>query len=178
MGKDFKYFLEEAKMNDDIVSVFSNRYDMKKCAVGFIGDVCENGVVINHVTSEGNYDGFVWRKLESIYRIDIAGKYEMQLKKLYKKKNQTHEKLCRADNKKTLEQLFEFAYHNNKVVNVCLDESEEQENIVGLIKEIDEEGMITIKRRLYGEDDGMSVFHMENTFKISCDSCDDKWMNE
>ena len=123
--------LDYAIKNESVVSIFTNRNDPEKCCVGFVG--ChDRGVIIKHITPMGLYDGFYWRRVDDIYRIDIDGKYESDIKKLYLLQGQKHDLLNYAEtDSDSLAILLKYASQKQKIIDICIDESETQEEIVG-----------------------------------------------
>ena len=133
MIENISRILDNKKKNDSVISIFTNRNFPEKCCVGFVG--ChDRGVIIKHITPVGLYDGFYWRRVCDIYRIDIDGKYESDLKRLYILQKQKHDllnSLCDCEN--TLTMLLKYASEKQKIAEICIDESETQEDIIGTI---------------------------------------------
>lgn len=133
MIENISKILDDARKNENVVSIFTNRNSPEKCCVGFV-ECHDNGVIIKHITPFGLYDGFYWRRVNDIYRIDIDGKYETDLKRLYLLQKQKHDlsnSLETYTNSLTL--LLNFASETQKIAEICIDESETQEDIVGTI---------------------------------------------
>lgn len=158
-----------------IVSVFSNRNNPESCAVGFIEKISDEQVVIKHVTSTGLYDGYAIRRLNDIFRVDINGQYEKRLLKLYNVQNQEHPNIIKTKKEANLfKEVLTVAQNLKLVVSVCIDETEEQEDIVGWVKDFGDKEVIIKQISFEGLDDGESAFYIEDIVKINCDSNDER----
>lgn len=168
--------LDKAIREEKVVSVFTDWTNKTKCSVGFIYTYDKNTVVIQHLTCDGEEDGYAWRKIEDIYRIDLCGKYEVKLKKLYKFKNQKHcELFSNIKFNSNLLQIIYCAEEKSKIVEVSIDIDNEQELIVGFINCIIEDKIIEIYRvDDYGELDGATIINIEDIISLNFDSKDSK----
>lgn len=160
-----------------IVSIFSNRNQPDKCSVGYVAKISGDEVLINHVTTTGLNDGYVVRKLKDVYRIDINGQYEKKLHGLYTLQNQIHKELIKKEMSDDLNLFEEVLIESQKdilIVNICIDESEEQDSIIGYVNSVDDKEVVISRISENGLSDGESVILIDDIVKINCDSTDER----
>ena len=69
--------------NKIVASFYCNGGGKCEVLVGYIERYNDDEILIAHISSHGNYDGFILKHLADIYRIEYAGKYEKKIEKLY-----------------------------------------------------------------------------------------------
>lgn len=160
-----------------MISIFSNGYQPEKCSVGFVEKLSNEQVLVKHVTQEGLYDGFIIRKLKDIFRIDIDGQYERRLALLYNIQNQSHldyfEQIVKK-NSNLFKIALEVSKKRNLFVRISIDETEAQEDIIGLVKEVNKKEAVISKISLDGLNDGECFFFIDDIVKMNCDSVEEK----
>jgi hypothetical protein len=160
-----------------MISVFSNENEPDKCSTGFIETISDEQFVMKHVTPNGKYDGYAIRKLDDIFRIDFNGDYERRLSLLYNLQNQSHRDFFVGKVKKE-NNLFSEALlasqKTNIVVNVCIDETESQEDIVGFVKRVKGSEVVISRVSFEGSDDGESIFTIKDIVKMNIDAEDER----
>jgi hypothetical protein len=170
------FILETLKksLNENvIVSIFTNRNAPEKCICGFIDAISVEQFSIKHISVDGFYDGYKVRRIEDIFRVDISGKYEDRLKYLYTYRNQSHTDFLKSKSNSDSNLFKEgllSAKGLNMVVTVCINETEEQNYIVGWVKNVTETEVIISNISDSGEIDGESVFYIEDIVKLCCDT--------
>lgn len=166
-------FLKQSMVEKVIVSIFSNRNQPDACSVGYVEAITEDQVLLNHVTPTGLADGIVIRRLEDVFRVDINGLYEQKLHRLYFLQHQSHQTLL-LDPANTETNLFnEILIQAQKlglIVNVCIDETETQDNIIGLTKEVSKFEVVISRISEYGLVDGESILLLDDIVKLNCDT--------
>lgn len=169
-------FLKRSMSQNVIVSVFSDREQPDKCSVGYIDTIAEEQVLIKHVTPTGMVDGFMIRRLEDVFRVDIDGQYEQKIQQLYTLQGQCHQMLF-TNQVKNDSNLFKEALANSQklaiVVNICIDETESQDSIIGFVKEISDNEVVVSRISDNGLADGESVILLDDIIKLNCDSDDE-----
>ena len=168
-----EFFLKLANEANIVVSIFTDIYNKEKCSTGFIKSIDKTDILLKHLNQNGESDGYILRRIEDIYRIDIDGLYENKLKKLYYYKNEEHDKLL-LENKNIRYELLLFAEQHRKFLEISIDYDNEQEIIVGYIKRIDTENdnFFINKVNSYGVDDGITVIHIDDIISLNYDSND------
>lgn len=160
-----------------MVSVYSDRNEPEAFSAGFIDALSAGQFVMKHVTPEGIQDGYIIRRTEDVFRVDVGGEYERRLELLYTLQKQRHEDFITGSVEQA-SNLFkespEIAQRRNAVVTVCIDETESQDEIKGFVKSVNSGG-VTISRISHdGSDDGESTFFSDDIVKINCDTADEK----
>lgn len=174
-----KYILTTLKKSLDeniIISVFWNRNSPSKCSCGFIEKITNTHIAIKHISVDGFYDGYKIGRLDDVYRVDIGGEYEERLLYLYNLRKQSHADLIKGKVDSS-SNLFKEALINAKkrkmVVRICIDETEEQDNIVGWVKSLSDSEVLISTISSSGENDGESCFYIDEIITIDCDTEDE-----
>lgn len=71
--------LLDAKKRNVIVSVYASPDDGEVHSTGFVLDATCDELSIKHLTSDGAPDGIVLLRMDSVYQIDINGRYEKRV---------------------------------------------------------------------------------------------------
>lgn len=166
-------FLNRSMESREIISVFTDREQPEKCSVGIVAAVSQEQVLINHITPLGRYDGYVVRRIDNIFGVDIDGQYEQKLEILYNLQAQTHpqilnRKISAEDN--IFLEVLNRAQECDLIVNVCVDDSETQESIIGFVKNISDIDVVINRVSENGRYDGEIVFLIADIVKLNCDS--------
>ena len=90
---DYLKLLEMLKSSQRLVSVFSDIEEPSTCSVGYIHQFDECWMAMAHITTEGFEDGYIFRKIENIFRIDFDGVYEKKVEYLQNQNLKKHEQL-------------------------------------------------------------------------------------
>lgn len=173
------YILETIKksLNEDlIVSIFTNRNAPDKCICGFIDAISDEQFVLKHISVDGFYDGYHIRRVDDIFRVDINGKYEDRLKYLYTYRKQSHVDFLKGksiSDSNLFKEGLNAAKKSNMVVRICIDDTEEQDDIIGWVKNATETEVIISNISHSGENDGESIFYTKDIVKIACDTEDE-----
>ena len=72
--------LERCQEQGQVVAIYSDHEANTKFAAGFVRAVDNEFVLLAHITSHGDYDGFRIKKLEKIYKVEYDEKYENKIK--------------------------------------------------------------------------------------------------
>lgn len=172
-----KNTLTESINKGYILSIFSNRNQRGRCSVGLIEQVTSQHVVMKHISVNGQYDGYILRRLEDIIRIDINGQYEKRLQTLYLLQKQQHLDLFDKKVKRNgnlVKEFLTYSMGKRLVVSVCIDETEEQEDIVGWVKDMNDTEVTISKISFEGYDDGETIFDICEIIKLNCDSLEER----
>lgn len=173
----FTSLLKHSIKEFNMVSVYSNRYQPEKCSVGFVEAVTNEHFFIKHVSPVGTDDGYIVRRMSDVFRVDFGGEYEKRLNLLYTLQNQQHQNFFDrkpAKSSNLFRESLIVAKKKNLIVSVCIDETENQENVVGFVKDINSEGATISRISLNGLDDGESTLILDDVIKIDCDSLDER----
>lgn len=169
--------LERSIRKGQAVSIYSNQYEPDKFSVGYIETFSSEQFVMKHVTPEGISDGYIVRRNEDIFRIDSNGNYEQRIELLYALQIQNHENLFEKPTLKDsnlFKEAFVSAMKKDLIVSVCIDESNDQDDIVGFVKDITSEEVVISRITFEGFTDGESTFYLEDVIKLNCDTVEEK----
>ena len=73
------YFVSElnaAKKNRKMVAVYFSGEEPDSCATGYVLDVTEEGVTLEHFTKDGAPDGKTLIRMDHVFMVDVDGRYE------------------------------------------------------------------------------------------------------
>lgn len=125
-------------------------------------------------------NGYVIRKLDNIFRVDVNGQYEQRLSLLYKLQKQQHEdffkdKVVKESN--LFREALIVAKNNGLVVRVCIDETETQEDIAGFVMAVGDSEAVISTISFDGFDNGKKIIWRDTTrldrFTVSLAAADD-----
>ena len=161
----------EAKSNKELVAVYTNTNATDKFSVGFVQDINEQEVLLAGIGTSGQYDGYYARTIDSIYRIQQRGNYLDKILYLYTLQQQKHQEIPKKDNN-LFKRLLQYALENHLVVTIELLDSG-YNDIIGFVKEINEEMVCIHKIDDYGKKDGISYTYLSALSALFCDSEDE-----
>jgi hypothetical protein len=170
MNKElFKYY----KMHK-LVSVYVEIENTDSFLTGFINSLDDEGFIINHISPYGQYDGYIYIKIEDVYRLEVDSQYIKKIEKLmsvnYVKK---HQKI-NIDAEKTLFLNFLiFAKHYQKLISIELGD-ESFFSITGFIEKIEHNILKINQIDEEGKTDGVSFIKMFQINSCQCDTIDEQ----
>ncbi len=165
---EMKNKIKEFKNTKNIVSIFDDYENTDKFSAGFIVDISDDHILLEHVSPYGLYDGFMVKEIKNVYRITYCGKYERKLDYLYKVQKQSHSKI-KSLSDSVLMNLLLHAQNNKLVTTVELFDSE-LEDIQGYVSNISEELIVFDTVDDYGKIDGKSIIKINDITYLTCDS--------
>ena len=167
----FSEELQRLKEEKKLVSVYTNVDDTDKFAAGYVVGVSEQEFILASVTSAGEYDGFLLKQVDSVYKISTDGLYIDKLLKLISL-NKTQFSVC-FDGGDLFRQILTFAQNNHAIVSLELMNSG-YDDCVGFVESLDE-GLCRMQEvNEFGEPDGVSVVKLSCITTMSCDDSDDR----
>lgn len=166
--------MKNLKLQGTLVSIYTDRDDMDRFSCGYIEDIDDEFVYINHVTSSGENDGIVVRKNAEILKIEYEGEYERRIERLYKLKEQEHKKYLNSNSNCKIRSLLSYAKDNGLIITVAIGDSDEYTETTGLIEKLQEGKIFISQISFYGESVGMSIIKEEDIYKINCDTQDEE----
>ncbi len=173
----FLSYLRKSKEENTIVSVYTNANEPDRFSAGVIEVISIEHFIMKHVTLEGLYDGYIIRRFDDIFRIDFNGQYEQRLSLLYRLQNQHHPNFLKnevdEDTNLFLAALL-AAQESLIVTRVSIDETGDQDDIVGFVQGINDSGIIVSEISFEGLADGESVFMIDDIVKMHCDSVEER----
>jgi len=170
--------LQKLMKHNTIVSIYPDINNSECFSVGFIEAMSNDHIIIKSISKNGQYDGYIIRKIENIFRVDFDGDYEKRLKILYEIQKQEHHKLIQKKARKDtnlFREALKSSMSNKYVVSIELifTDEEEGEGLFGWVKNISETEVLISKLSYYGHDDGCSIIRFDNIAAINCDTDDE-----
>ncbi len=157
--------------NKRIISIYSDKDNTDLHLTGYVVSINDKEILISHITSYGEYDGFILQHLDNIYRVDYDGEYEKKIEKLYKLKKQ-YSKVPDLDiyGKSLFCNLIDFAKHNNKIITL-----EFQDNILSGFVCDNNIGIISIDIvNEFGKKEGKAVISINEILTVAVDTVDEQ----
>ena len=164
----FKEYLLLASEKNQPISIYTDKDNTEKFAFGFVQGISDDCLLIASITKYGLYDGYVIKKLEDIYRLEVDDKYGKKLRKLYLLHKQKHSKIDLAS-KNIVCDLLQHAYKNRLIVTLELHDSN-YDDLQGFVMEIPSDLIVIKQLDSYGNNDGTSMISLEDITHIACDS--------
>ncbi|SHF14113.1 hypothetical protein SAMN05444392_10891 [Seinonella peptonophila] len=176
MDRYLQTFMKESMIKENLVSVHAYGYQRDEVWTGYINLLTENQFLMKHVTEDGLEDGFILGRLDDVFQLTRNGQYEQELDQLYKLQDQQHNPfVLKSDIQKSnlFREAFIAAKKNNFIVNVCFPGTEEEEDmIVGFVRDVYWNEVVTLNLTSSGTEDGESIFYLEDVVSIHCHSRD------
>jgi hypothetical protein len=161
--------LEEFKKQKKILSIYADINNTNKFAAGCIAGVDKNYFILSSVTPAGTYDGFLLKRIDSVYKISTDGLYNNKLLKLIDFNNIKLNITFESDN--LVKELLEFAQKQCMITSIELVDSG-YDDCVGLIESIENEFCTIQEINEYGDLDEQSIIKISDITKLSCDEYD------
>lgn len=171
---DYLKLLEKFKSSKKLVTIFSDLEAPSTCSVGYLHELDENWLALAHISPEGIEDGYVFRKMENVFRIDVGGKYEKKVENLYSQNLVRHENLYLKNEKGILIAAITEAIRTKKMVAINVMDGED---VVGHICLLSETFIIIERFTEFGEKDGQTVVPIEAITKLNYDNLDLRCIN-
>ena len=111
--------VEHCYQNNLVASIFDVDSEQSEDGnwVGIIDSYSKKEIVFRHISVDGEYDGYVWKKMDAICGIAYGGRYEKKIEFLYQYMNPRYHNLKKG--KKTLlTSLLKYAKKNTYVISM------------------------------------------------------------
>ncbi len=167
MLKSIEYCFNHKKIS----SFYCNKENTNLHLTGYIARYNDSEILISHINSHGNYDGFILKHIEDIYRIDYDGEYENRIERLYKLKNQSHNIINTFNSdEEILYSLLDYAKENDYIASL-----EFQDNFIsGLINGYDNSMVYLSIINEYGTADGTTIIDIDEVISVAIDTDDEQ----
>ena len=153
--------------------VSSFYYDVNQPLVhltGYISAFNDVELLIEHISIHGNYDGFILKRIEDIFRIDYNGEYEKKIWNLYRIKKQLHKKINILDKNDILSSVLDFCIDNKYIISLEFDES----CISGFVKSYNKNYINLSIVNEYGIINGETIVDLNQIVSIAVDTDDEQ----
>ena len=157
--------IKEIYQNNYFVSFYDDISNEEKHYTGKINAFDKDLVLISHINSRGEYDGYILKRIQDIFKISFNGKYEDKIKNLYEHKKQSHT-LSLENCKNIVKALFQYAISNKKIVRF------ETENsiVIGYVKKFDNDVAMILQLNDYAEKSSETCLNIDMFDTISVDT--------
>lgn len=171
-------FLSNYLGKECLVSLFTNKEQTDSFALGFVVAIDDDNVLLAHVNTSGDYDGFKIKNLNSIIMIETDTLYQSSMYSLYQLSDRKHDKIELVNND-AMKSLLLYAKQKQLVVAIQLLESDYC-NVQGFVYDFSEtDNIVTINNvDRYGVKDGFSYINIDDVSKVMCDSEDEQTLRK
>ena len=156
--------LYKIKEMDKLISVFFDKNHPDTFLTGYVNGIDDEFVIINHITPQGFYDGYICIRIDDIICVEYDGKYEDKICSLYQAKN-SNKHIYHSEEVPVKESLIKWAHSNKILVSVGVFDT----SILGIVTQM---GALWEIRRIdeYGEEEGISVIYEDDIEWLAVDS--------
>lgn len=158
-----KEILEDSYQTHRLIGLYKNLDDPEAFLAGTIEYFDDESILLASFTPYGAPDGWVAIRTDDVFRVARDSKYLTELKLLCQDvKNETLSVSSDA-----FISLLEFAQEHALVISVALMD-QDCERIVGFVKALRNGEILLNELTEYGENDGETVFHVDDCLLVSC----------
>ena len=151
---------------DNLLAIFADANEPGSFFAGSVIHLDETSVLLQSYTRYGKFDGFLVIQKEEIYRIETNSKYLNALAKI----TEDPAIIPPEKTRNNFKEIFKYAKENRFTVSVTLFDLNNDGDITGYVKEINEEEVMLSVLDQYGERDGETVFNICDCCIVSCKS--------
>ena len=109
--------LQDCIRTQKVASLYFDKDNPFSHLTGRILQIRQNEVLIAHISMHGCYDGYILKRIDDLYRVDVDGKYEQKIGRLYSIKGQSHPPISiDASDRSLLQTLLNFAKQARLIV--------------------------------------------------------------
>jgi len=154
-------------------ALYSNFSDTTSFIYGKIIAVNEQHLLIYMISPDGNFDGFLMKKVDDIFRIETGGQYSRKMSRLISEDATTHSSdiILSTDDipsslltaSKTMQQVVAIEQMNSGI-----------NNVIGIVKNISGSCVAVSQIDEYGNADGVSYIQISDISQISYMSQDEQ----
>ena len=169
--------LKKIKEAGKITSIFNDIEDDDRFGVGFIVSLNQEEMLIKSISPNGEYDGYMWLRVETIFQCNFDGEYEKKIMALYDSCDRQGLDISDQDIRKNLlnysiseKRVLEIVYLSKIISGYVVEYSDE----VIAIREVNQYGkeveIVYIKMELVDEIhmDTITCREMEKLHTLYC----------
>ena len=109
--------LQDCIRTQKVASLYFDKDNPFSHLTGRILQIRQNEVLIAHISMHGCSDGYILKRIDDLYRVDVDGKYEQKIGRLYSIKGQSHPPISiDASDRSLLQTLLNFAKQARLIV--------------------------------------------------------------
>lgn len=165
--------LKDSMENSKIVALHTNKRIPNSFSAGIVAKYTKEEVILKGIDYYGEYDGYIARKINSIFNTEIDTKYNNTLYKLYNLKEQKHDKIKLDKNYQDsiFRELLEEAKNKGLVVYIK-EKSRKEYN--ALVEKMNDKIVYFNKITQDGKNINKFECNIEDILKINCDTKDEQ----
>lgn len=172
--------LKDSMINNKVISIHTNRRNPDSFSAGIVIKYNEDDMILKSIDYYGEYDGYIARKISTIFKVEIDTKYNNTLYKLYNLKKQNHLKIQFNENCNIniYKELTENAMKNNLFVYI---KEKKKSSYTAKITKIEKSVLHLNIINQYGIEINNYLCNIADIQKINCDTKDEqciKLLNE
>ena len=157
--------LKQCQSLNKLIAVYTNKSDYDRFAVGYIAGITEAEILLYCISPNGGYDGYFVCCIDDIFRLEYDTQYLEKIGLLISDKDVKLPKIDFSDN--IFMRLLDLAKKEEYIVSVNIDES--SDNIIGYVKESDEEYVCIRQVSQYGDADGETILRTDEIIDFCAD---------
>ena len=161
--------LNQLKEQKKLVSIYLDKENTEKFFLGFLSAIDEDSYILSSYTPSGYEDGFIWGKIENIYRVDSDGKYEKKMLCLIHSHEKTVSPLSAFSEKNNLCELLTLSLEKGAFVMIELLDSG-YDDVCGIVKSIESDACCITSIDEYGDYDGECVVGFSDISQVAYNS--------
>lgn len=170
-NNDISEILKSLANNGKLTLVYTNMASTEKFSAGIITGVFINDFIIEHFTSFGQYDGYIVKKIDDVFRLETESKYVKKLENLIQHYKNRHDPIEYKLSSGALN-VINYAKKQNKVISITLFDNEDVD-LSGYVEKFNDELIWINALDSYGEEDGKCIVRVDDITFLSCDTEDE-----
>jgi hypothetical protein len=155
-------------VNGKLTLIYTNTSSTEKFSAGIISGVFDEDFIMQHFTTMGQYDGYIVKKIDDVFRIETESKYVEKLEYLIQHFESRHDPIEDKFHNGALN-VINYAKEQKKVISITMFDNEDVE-LSGYVEKFNDELIWVNVIDLYGEDDGKCIIKLDKITFISCDT--------
>lgn len=153
-------------------SFYSNPEKMNRFDYGTVFAVNDKEIALHLITPDGKDDGITVTAVENIFRVETDGLYSEKMNKLCTDTVRTQYNIDIKENN-ILKSVLSYAKETGELVSLELLESGDYD-VVGFVKEIEEDQCTVMYVDEYGFEDGLTYFSVGDISELEFASEDER----
>lgn len=167
--------LERIKLQNKKVSLYGNTANTSSFMFGSVISVSESKVLLYLLSPSGDFDGFLLKNIEDIYRVEFDDQYSKKMQRLIKSDAlppYPNKLICDTPKDLTI-CMLQYANQEEEIVSIELLNSGII-NVIGFVQEINKKLCAIQQIDELGNLDGITYIYLQDITQISAASSDER----